>query len=259
MKAQNFLINVSYNCFKDENFNNKLFVVDCYSFILLYLNPFYLERKCDNELDRQYVNMIWYSVMHNLFYDFICREENYATLSKLKLKFQDTVEIAKRYTDDPSGFQMLSDVLRKYAHVFQFVFGNLFPRYFSRIDDYGIQSRLEVDNLYQTYQTQKNFWRYATPQKNMKIVVKTEQVDEAEEVIEIKDSTDVNIKPAEMVDATATTSDVKAEVKNKKRRATAFNKKKAKKRQEKKAKLEAELEVNTQKLPVIKKFKNVNK
>ena len=64
--------------------------------------------------------------MPNLFYDFICRGENYATLNKLRLnklrlKFQDTVEIAKRYTNDQSGFQILSDVLRKYACMFQFV------------------------------------------------------------------------------------------------------------------------------------------
>ena len=56
--------------------------------------------------------MIWYSVMPNLFYDFICREKNHATLNKLRLKFQDTVEIARRYTGNQSGFQILSDVLR---------------------------------------------------------------------------------------------------------------------------------------------------
>ena len=109
--------------------------------------------------------------------------------------------------------------------MFQFVFGNLFPRYFSRIDDYGVQSRLEVDNLYQTYQTQKNFWWYATPQKNTEIVVKTEQVDEAKEFIEIKDSTDVKIEPDEMVDATATTSDVKPEVKKKKKKSDCSRRK----------------------------------
>ena len=118
---------------------------------------------------------------------------------------------------------------------------------------------MEVDNLNQTYQTLKNFRRYATPQKNTEIVVKTEQVDEAEEVIEIKDSTDMKIEPAEIVDATATTSDAKPEVKKKKRKAAAVDEKKAKKRQEKKAKLEAELEANTQKLAIIKKFKNINK
>ena len=80
-----FPTNVSYNCVKDQNFNNKSFVVDCYGCILLYLNPFDLERKFDNELDRKYVDMIWYSVIPNLFYDFICREENYTTLNKLRL------------------------------------------------------------------------------------------------------------------------------------------------------------------------------
>ena len=84
--------------------------------------------------------------MPNLFYDFICRDNNYTSLNKLRLRFQDTIEIAKWYTDNQSRFQMLSDVQRKHARVFQFVFGNLFPRYFLRIDDYGVQSRLEVDN-----------------------------------------------------------------------------------------------------------------
>ena len=257
MKARNFLSNVSYNRVKDENFNNKLFVVDCYGFILLYLNLFYLEQKFDTKQDREYVNMIWYSVMPNLFYDFIYREKNYAMLNKLRFKFQGTVEIAKRYTDDQSSFQILSDVLRKYARVFQFVFGNLFPRYFSRTDDYGVQSRLEVNNLYQTYQTEKNFWRYASPQKNTEIVVKTEQVDDVE-VIEVNDSKNAKIDPT-VVDASTTTTDVKAEAKKKKRKATPANEKKAKKREEKKAKLEPELEANTQKLATIKKFKTINK
>ena len=98
------------------------------------------------------------------------------------------------------------------------------------------------------------------PRKRIrKIVVTTEQVDKAEEVIEIKYSTDVKTELAEMVDATTTTSNVKPEVKEEKRKATAVNEKKAKKRQEEKAKLEAELEANTQKLAIIKKFKNVNK
>ena len=53
--------------------------------------------------------------------------------------------------------------------------------------------------------------------------------------------------------------DVDTLVKKKKRKAVANNEKKVKKREEKKAKLEAELEANTQKLAIIKKFKNVNK
>ena len=177
--------------------------------------------------------------MPNLFYNFICRNDNYATLNKLRLRFQDTIEITKWYTI-----------------VLQFVFGNLFPRYFSRIDDYSIQSRLEVDILYETYQTQKNFWQYARPQANAEIVVKTEPIDKAEP-IEVIDSEKVKIELT--IDAPTKKSDADVQVTKRKRKAAANNKRKIKKRKEKKAKLEAELEANTQKLAIIKKFKNVNK
>ena len=158
--------------------------------------------------------------MPNLFYDFICRDNNYTTLNKLRLRFQDTIEIAKRYTDDQSGFQMLSDVERKHARLFQFVFGNLFPRYFSRTDDYGIQSRLEVDNLYQTYQTQKNFWQYARPQANTEVVVNTEPIDEAE-LVKVTDSEKVKIEPTN--DDPAKKSNADTQVMQRKRKAAASN------------------------------------
>ena len=45
VKVQNFLTNVLYNRVKDEDFDNKSFVVDCYSFVLLFVNSFYLEQK----------------------------------------------------------------------------------------------------------------------------------------------------------------------------------------------------------------------
>ena len=40
VKARNFLTNVSYNRVKVEDFDNKSFVVDCFAFLLLYLNQF---------------------------------------------------------------------------------------------------------------------------------------------------------------------------------------------------------------------------
>ena len=49
VKVQNFLTNISSNRVKDEDFNNKLFLADCCAFVLLYLNPFYHERKFEAE------------------------------------------------------------------------------------------------------------------------------------------------------------------------------------------------------------------
>ena len=73
VKAQNFLTNVLYNRVKVEDFDNKSFVVDCYAFLLLYLNLFYFERKFDLPLDRNYVETLWHSVIPNDFYMFISR------------------------------------------------------------------------------------------------------------------------------------------------------------------------------------------
>ena len=89
VKAKNFLTNVSYNRIKNSDFGNRSFIIDSYSFILLYLNPFYLEKKFENILDREFVNVVWYLLIPNDFYNFISQPENFETLNKLKLKYQD--------------------------------------------------------------------------------------------------------------------------------------------------------------------------
>ena len=43
VKARNLLTNIAYNRVKDEDFNNRSFFIYCYSFILLYLNPFHVD------------------------------------------------------------------------------------------------------------------------------------------------------------------------------------------------------------------------
>ena len=160
VKARNFLTNVSYNRVKETDFQNRSFVIDCYSFIILYLNPFYLERKFENSIDRDYVNAMWNLMMPATLYNFIYQEENFKTLNKLKLKFQDTNEIIKTFLDDNSQLEILKDYLIKYAKSYQFLYGNLFPKYFARIDDYGIESKTSFDNFYKSYLSQKNIFEW---------------------------------------------------------------------------------------------------
>ena len=52
VKGQFFLTNLSYKRVKKDDLLNKNFIIDCISFILFYLNPFYLERKFDDTTDR---------------------------------------------------------------------------------------------------------------------------------------------------------------------------------------------------------------
>ena len=160
VKARNFLTYVSYNRVKETDFQNRSFVIDCYSFIILYLNPFYLERKFENSIDRDYINTMWNLMMPAALYNFIYQEINFKTLNKLKLKFQDTNEIIKTFLDDNSQLEILKDYLKKYAKSYQFLYENLFPKYFARIDDYGIESKTNFDNFYKSYLSEKNIFEW---------------------------------------------------------------------------------------------------
>ena len=52
VKGAKFLTNLSYKRVKKDDLSNENFIIDCISFILFYLNPFYLERKFDDTADR---------------------------------------------------------------------------------------------------------------------------------------------------------------------------------------------------------------
>ena len=67
VKVQNFLTNISYNRLKNVGFNNASFITDCYTYILLNLKPFFLERKFDDNIDRDYVLTLWNYLFHANF------------------------------------------------------------------------------------------------------------------------------------------------------------------------------------------------
>ena len=58
VKARNFLSNVSYNRITKLDYRNQNFVVDCFTFLILYLNPFYLERKFESNVEREFINVL---------------------------------------------------------------------------------------------------------------------------------------------------------------------------------------------------------
>ena len=226
VKARNFLTSVSYSRVKDIDFDNKSFVIDCYTFLLLNLNLFYLERNFESVMDRQYVEVIWNSQIPNDFYTYICQPEHYQTLNKLKLKFQDAPEIVKSFAYEPKRFQQLQAFLKKNVCVFQFVYVNLFPRYFSRIVYYGIQSRLEIDSLYKNYSAQKNIFNWQYSASN---IIKNEETDSVEVIPETNDEIAATVDKIEQIIADGTAEE---KIFKKKKNPVAKGKK-IKKRQEK--------------------------
>ena len=86
VKLRNFLTNICYNCLKSFDFVNASFIIDCYTYILLNLNPFFLEQKLDIKSDRGYDETLWNYLVSNEFYIYISRNDNFLMLNKLSLK-----------------------------------------------------------------------------------------------------------------------------------------------------------------------------
>ena len=222
-------------------------------------------------------------MMPETLYNFICRDENFKTLNKLKLKFHQVNEIVRLFIEDESSslqqqqFDILKDYLIKHAKSYQFIYGNLFPRCFARIDDYGIQSKTAFNVHYKNYLTQKSIFEWQ--QKNS-LLTSMDSIDEnisanttplnmtkLNEEEEKKE--DIDLKKEMIDDVIAFTFAEKNEKKKEKKKKGAWGKineeeeKKKKnkinaeiKRQkinEKKRKLEEKLIENTQKLQKIKK------
>ena len=295
VKARNFLSIASYNRVKKTDYENRSFVIDCFSFLLLYLNPFYLERKFESEIERDYVNVLWSFMMPGTLYNFICREENFKILNKVKLKFNQASEIIKLFLEDESissqqqQFDTLKSYLIEHAKSYQFIYANLFPRCFARIDDYGVQSKTKFNIHYKNYLNQKNIFDWY--QKNSFCEEKTDEkndenisadstplnmtkLNEKEEEVEIITNKE-NIKKEEdeiLPSIVTPLIENKKQKKKKTPKEVVLNKlseeekkenkkkisseKKNQKRTEKKRKLEEQLTENTEK---IKKMKKTNK
>ena len=276
VKARNFLTNVSYTGIKDKDYQNRSFVIDVFSFLILYLNPFNLEGKFETVIERDYVNVLWSFLMPETLYNFICKDQNTKAITKIKVKFQHAVEVINLFIEDESiGTQeqqlnTLKEFLIKNAKVYQFIFGNLFPRCFARIDDYSIQSKIAFNSHYKNYLAQKNVFEWE--RKNL-FWSSLNDNDEKNEI------TDQNSTPLNMTTLNDD-EDIKKEIKddenevkiitlgkkNKKLKKEEIAKlkkeeiveNKIKKRNEKKRKLEEKLVENTKKLQKTKKSK-INK
>ena len=252
VKARNFLTNVSYNRITAADYKNKNFVIDCFTFMILYLNPFYLERKFETIIERDFVNVLWTFLMPSKLYNHITGNDNMKTLNKIKIKYQDAKDIMIAFLfNDPTNINILSDFLKKNAILYQFLFGNLFPKCFCRINDYGINAKTLFNTYYHNFNVQKNIINWQNKQEeeynsespiNMK-TLNNDNDDENKENIEIKEEEEQKEEKKEK-------KKVKRKIKN--------EEVKKQKREAKKQRLLEQLNENTEKLKKIKK-KEINK
>ena len=155
VKARNFLTNVSYNRIATADYNNSNFVIDCFTFLIVYLNPFYLERKFESVIERDFVNVLWSYLVPESLYRFINTDENMKILNKIKVKHQDGKNMIIEFLKKDSGhLTTLSAFLSKNAILYQYLFGNLFPKCFSRVNDYGIAAKTLFNKYYHSFHLQ---------------------------------------------------------------------------------------------------------
>ena len=114
----------------------------------------------------------------------------------------------------------------------QYVYANLFPRYFCRIEDYGAGCKLEFDSVYKWYLAQKNMLNWQFYNQN---VVKWEETSSTQKnVDENEEEKDLHV---EKTDTTKETMDSTIkEIVKKRKRSHQRSKKQLKKIQEKKTK-----------------------
>ena len=247
IKARNFLTNVSYNRITMADYRNVNFVIDCFTFMVLYLNPFYLERKFETNVEREFINTLWTFLMPDSLYRHITENQNMKTLNKIKIKYQDAKNIVVEFTQNNEGnINVLSEFLEKNGVLYQFLFGNLFPKVFCRVNDYGISAKTLFATYYHNFNVQKHVIDWQS--KN----VKQEEIDEHDEITSPLNMTQLNDENKENVIP-------KQEQKEQKKlkRKIKNEELKKQKREVKKQKLLRELDENTEKLSKIKKQKSI--
>ena len=155
VKARNFLTNISYNGIKNNDYENKTFVIDIFAYLILYFNPYSINGKFETEIERTYVNILWSQLLPQSFYTFVSKKDNIQILNKKNAKFQDAVEIVKLYTEIDSlqedKYNLLKNYLRKYLIIYQFVFSNLFPKYYGKFNNRGVKNNIEFNSIYENY------------------------------------------------------------------------------------------------------------
>ena len=123
--------------------------------------------------------MLWNYLVQNEFYIYICRNDKFILLNKLSLKYQNAFDIVNNFIlEENNNFALVKDFLKKNALLYQYIYSNPFPKYFCRIDDYGVKSKMAFKVAYAGYQNQQESLRF------VQLPVKQEKI-EADELVEV--------------------------------------------------------------------------
>ena len=101
--------------------------------------------------------MLWTYLVPNEFYIFfICKHDNFNVLKKLSLKYQNASEFVKDFVVENSKyFPRFKEYFKRNLQVYQCIYATLFPKYFCRVDDYGVKTKVAFDIAYRGYKNEQ--------------------------------------------------------------------------------------------------------
>ena len=155
VKARNLLTNVGYRRFKESDFLNFNFILDILSFLLQHFNPINIDRKVDTEDEQLMINFIWEVCVPYEFTAEIYKSPNYQILADPKLTFQKANQIVKKWI---VSYNKKTELCKKIAENFKsihYVYSSLYPKVYSRINQFGIKNKSEFDLAFTYYKVQK--------------------------------------------------------------------------------------------------------
>ena len=139
VKTRNLLTNVSYSRFKQTDFNKKNFIVDTVSFLTQNFNPINLDRKLDQEKERDMVKFFWDECIPHEFVRSIYTSKNYDVISRPNLTYQKANEIVSNYfLEDLNRINIAKYKIEEKFQLIHYVYSLLFSKIYSQTNNFGI-------------------------------------------------------------------------------------------------------------------------
>ena len=118
-------------------------------------NPINIHQKVDSEDEQLMINFTWEVCIPFEFATEIYKSPNYQILADPKLTYQKANQIVKKWI---VSYDKKAELCKKIAENFKsihYVYSSLYPKVYSRINQFGIKNKSEFDLAFTYYKVQK--------------------------------------------------------------------------------------------------------
>ena len=154
-KARNLLTKVGYRRFKESDFLNLNFIIDILTFLVQNFNPINLDRKVDTEDEQLMIHFIWEKCVSYELAAEIYKQPNYQILADPKLTYHRANQIIKNWIVTFEKKKELTKLISDNFKHIHYIYSCLYPKVYSRINQFGIKNKSEFDLAFSFFKVQK--------------------------------------------------------------------------------------------------------